>query len=113
MKPIGKLFGARVEMTYGDDIRIVLRWRLGEANQAALAGLGQALGGFARMSASNGEGVAEIIYDGQLDRRLMTLIDLLISVRYAHPRMVQLPLALTDDEARELAEVMGEQPATS
>lgn len=42
----------------------------------------------------------------QIDRLLVELIDLMISIRYAHPSLVQLELALTDSEGTipELAE---------
>lgn len=108
MKSIGELFGAQVEMDYSDGVRIVFRWRLGDADQAALAGLGQALGGFARLSCDGDQGIAEIVYTDGLDRRLMALVDLMITMRYAHPRMVQLPLALTDEEAAELEGILGQ-----
>ena len=43
----------------------------------------------------------------EVDRMLMELIDVLISIRYAHPTMVQLKLGLTEEEATELREVLG------
>jgi hypothetical protein len=39
-----------------------------------------------------------IAHDRQVDDLLVELIDLLISIRYAHPAMVQLELALSDSE---------------
>ena len=39
-----------------------------------------------------------IAHDKQVDDLLVELIDLLISIRYAHPTMVQLELALSDNE---------------
>ena len=39
-----------------------------------------------------------IALDQQVDDLLVELIDLLISIRYAHPTMVQLELALSDNE---------------
>jgi hypothetical protein len=39
-----------------------------------------------------------IAHDKQVDDLLVELIDLLISIRYAHPTMVQLELALSDDK---------------
>ena len=39
-----------------------------------------------------------IVHNRQVDDLLVGLIDLLISIRYAHPAMVQLELALSDSE---------------
>jgi len=39
-----------------------------------------------------------VVHDKQVDDLLVELIDLLISIRYAHPTMVQLELALSDNE---------------
>jgi hypothetical protein len=39
-----------------------------------------------------------IAHDKQVDDLLVELIDLLISIRYAHPTMVQLELALSDNK---------------
>ena len=39
-----------------------------------------------------------IVHNRQVDELLVELIDLLISIRYAHPTMVQLELALSDSE---------------
>jgi hypothetical protein len=40
-----------------------------------------------------------IVHNRQVDDLLVELIDLLISVRYAHPTMVQLEMILESDEA--------------
>jgi len=107
VKPIGTFAGAEIALDYTDGVTIVLRWRLGDANQAVIRGLGEVLGGFAWISSEGMEGRAEIRYSDGLDRRLVALTDLLIAVRYGHPKMMQLPLALTDEEAQQVAEVMG------
>ena len=39
-----------------------------------------------------------VTHDRQVDDLLVELIDLLISIRYAHPTVVQLELALSDSE---------------
>jgi hypothetical protein len=39
-----------------------------------------------------------IVHNRQVDELLVELIDLLISIRYAHPAMVQLEMALEPDE---------------
>jgi hypothetical protein len=39
-----------------------------------------------------------IVHNRQVDDLLVELIDLLISIRYAHPAMVQLELALSESE---------------
>jgi hypothetical protein len=105
MRHVDTFAGANVWLRCGDDVHIVLEWR-GEADQAAIRGLGEALGGFYRMGYEDGICRAEICYTEDLDVRLRHLIDVLIALRYAHPRMVQLPLALDEEDAKELAEAM-------
>ena len=39
-----------------------------------------------------------VVHDKQVDDLLVELIDLLISIRYAHPAMVQLEMVLKPDE---------------
>ena len=39
-----------------------------------------------------------IVHNRQVDELLVDLIDLLISIRYAHPAMVQLEMVLEPDE---------------
>ena len=39
-----------------------------------------------------------VVHDRQVDELLVELIDLLISIRYAHPAMVQLEMVLEPDE---------------
>jgi len=50
---------------------------------------------------------ATIQYTDEVDRRIIELIDALIDVRVLHPTMMQLPLALEDEEAIELVEALG------
>lgn len=104
---VDEFAGAQVWLCCDDDVRIVLEWRPGKGDQVAICGLGEVLGGFARLSVEDHVCRAEISYIEALDQRLRDLIDLLISLRYAHPRMVQLPLALTEEEAKELEGILG------
>lgn len=46
-------------------------------------------------------------HDRELDDGVVELIDLLIDIRYSHPTMVQLQLALGEEERQELAEAVG------
>jgi len=43
---------------------------------------------------NNGRWVAVVVHDEEVDRLLVELIDVLVSIRYAHPTMVQLRLSL-------------------
>lgn len=107
MRHVDTYAGAQIWVRCSDDVRIVLEWRPGEADQAAIRGLGEALGGFYRMGYEDGICRAEICYTEDLDVRLRHLIDILIALRYAHPRMVQLPLALSEEERTEFEEILG------
>ena len=111
MKPIGEWKGAGLWMRYEEPAVVVVRWRMRRENGDALAihGLVHALGGAGEIRRrDDGWMEAEIVYNDALDDHLVELIDVLIALRYSHPRMVQLPLALSDAEAGRLAEVMGE-----
>ena len=116
MKPIGQWKGAGLWMRYEEPAVVVVRWRMGRGrpdqddNDAlAIHGLVHALGGAGTIRRTDdGWMEAEVVYDDELDAHLVELIDLLVGLRYSHPRMVQLPLDLTDSEAEKLAEVMGE-----
>jgi len=107
MKSIRNFAGAQVGCDYSDGVRVVIRWNLGRGDQKRIRGLGDALGGFSRISCDAGHATAEIIYSDDCDERIVELIELLIALRYSHPRMVQLPLQIEPAEQRELAEVMG------
>jgi len=109
VNPIGELFGASFWMRYEDPPVIVVRWRMRQENGDALAvhGLVHALGGSGTIQRrSDGWMQAEIVYNEDLDHTLVDLIDLLITIRYMHPRMVQLPLNLTEEDARELERIL-------
>jgi len=106
MKHVGELFGAEIWMKWDDDVRIVIEWRPKNGDQMGIRGLGEVLGGFARMSYRDDVCRAEICYTESLDRRLCQLIDLLISLRYSHPTVTQLKLNLTSQEAEELEEIL-------
>jgi len=71
--------------------------------------LGLALGGNRprRKEVVDGREFLILEHDREFDRFLRGLIDLLIHLRYLHPTMIQLPLALSEEEAAELVEVMG------
>ena len=43
-----------------------------------------------------------IVHNRQVDELIVELIDLLISIRYAHPALVQLELALSESEGMAL-----------
>jgi len=51
---------------------------------------------------------ALVEHDENFDEFLRGLIDLLITLRYRHPTMVQLELQIGEDEARELRAVLDE-----
>lgn len=109
MKAVGELFGTSFWMRYSDPPVIVVRWRMSQQDGDALAvhGLVHALGGAGTIQRrEDGWMQAEIPYKDVLDHTLMELIDLLITIRYMHPRMVQLPLNLTEEDARELERIL-------
>jgi hypothetical protein len=108
MKQLGRFAGADVIIEYDDPPRIVLRCNPSHpaADLQAIHALGDALGGFTRLSHHPPCYEAELRYTDSLDARLVRLADLLVAIRYAHPRMVQLPLSLTDEEAHTLAEAL-------
>lgn len=56
---------------------------------------------------TNGQRWALVEHDVDFDEFLRNLIDLLITLRYSHPTMVQLELKLTETAARELEAVLG------
>jgi hypothetical protein len=96
-------------LDHTDGARILLRWQRPHATLAdltAIRGLADALGGFTHLSHHPPYFEAELRYTDSLDARLVRLADLLVAIRYAHPRMVQLPLSLTDGEAHTLAEAV-------
>lgn len=69
----------------------------------AVHGLVHALGGAGTIQRRAGGWMqAEVVYDDDLDDRLVGLIDLLIDMRMEHPTMVQLPLQLSERESEEM-----------
>lgn len=50
---------------------------------------------------------AAVPHTDEVDDFLWQLIDALIDIRYQHPTMTQLPLALTEEEAAELKQILG------
>ena len=55
------------------------------------------MGIFGRLENLNGQGSWVVLsHSHELDRLIMELIDALISIRYAHPTLVQLPLTGLD-----------------
>lgn len=109
MRIIGTFDGAQVEIDYREQPVLVIRCLMNSVlcDYLVISGLVQMLGGLGLVHRNGQEMRAEIPYDGALDERIVALIDLLCDLRYAHPTMVQLPLALNEVEAREMAEVLG------
>jgi len=70
--------------------------------------LGLALGGDRerRVETVEGEEFLILEHDDDLDRRIYETIDLLISIRYAHPTMMQLELVLPEEHAQELQAIL-------
>jgi len=70
--------------------------------------LGLALGGDRprRVEVVDGREFLILEHDEEFDRHLRELIDLLIHLRYLHPTMLQLELALTAEEAAEFLETV-------
>jgi len=92
--PLGCLDGAEVGCTPtldGQDI-LVEQCEVGQ-RLARLLGWGQA------DTVQQGDTLYwRIVHNRHVDDLLVELIDLLISIRYAHPAMVQLELVLTESE---------------
>ena len=108
MKEIGTYAGVPVSLEWSDGQQLIVftipRDLLGTGSWVAIAGLGYALGcgRVSSRSISNGDIRMEIPHTDEVDQLIMTLIDLLITARYEHPTMVQLPLQVDPTEAREL-----------
>lgn len=111
MKRIGTFAGSGISLDFTDGVKLVIEWPFHPIRPDVLAinGLVDALGGMTYVQRNGMSDLmrAEIPYNEALDQRLMELVDLFVAIRYAHPRMVQLPLALSEDEEEELTEVMG------
>lgn len=71
--------------------------------------LGLALGGDVpgRVEVVDGRKFLILEHDRELDRVIYEMINLLCHLRYLHPTMIQLELALTEEEAVEMREALG------
>ena len=92
--PLGLLDGADVGVlsTSGGQDILIRQSDIGQ-RLACLLGFGQA----ERVRREDGS-YWQIVHDRQVDGLMVELIDLLISIRYAHPAMVQLEMILEPDE---------------
>ena len=94
--PLGTISGAAVGVQStldGQDI-VIRQSDIGQS-LACLLGFGQA--NIVRQEKGY---YWRIVHNRQVDDLLVELIDLLISIRYAHPAMVQLEMVLKPDEPR-------------
>jgi len=115
MKQIGTYAGVPVSLEWRDGppadpqagqviVFTIPRDLLGTGAWFAIAGLGYALGcGRVHSRAISKQSIRmEIHHTDEIDQRIMTLIDLLITARYEHPTIVQLAIQLEPTEAAEL-----------
>jgi hypothetical protein len=91
---LGHLNGAEVGVRSALDSQDILI-RQSEIGQSLACLLGFGKAGIVRQGDTY---YWRILHDRQVDDLLVELIDLLISVRYAHPAMVQLEMVLEPDE---------------
>lgn len=109
-KLIGTFAGAQVSLDFTEGVTLVIEWTdTGNIDRRMLMrGLAYVLGGYGTVTARSGryQWRSRIPYDDVLDGRLVELIDLLIDIRVNHPRMVQLPLALSEAEAQTLEKAL-------
>jgi len=102
MKQIGIYAGAPVSLDWRDGQQLIVftipRQLIGTASWYAIRGLCDALG-FENVHSYAAGGCVrmEVTHTDQVDQRIMTLIDLLITARYEHPTMVQLALEIDSD----------------
>jgi hypothetical protein len=61
-----------------------------------------------RVEVVDGEEFLILEHDGELDRVIYEMTNLLCHFRYLHPTMIQLELALTEEEAVEMRKALGE-----
>lgn len=110
MHILGEFEGATISMEWREGRQVIVLSVPREVMESAAAhtihGLAAALGQYS-VSVEPGGTQIVIPHTRDVDRRLMTLIDLFADFRYSHPTLVQLPLALTQDEERELKEILG------
>ena len=104
MKQIGIYAGAPVSLDWREGQQLIVftipRVLVGTAAWYAIRGLCDAIGFESVHSHAAGNTVVmEVTHTDQVDQRIMTLIDLLITARYEHPTMVQLALQIDESEA--------------
>ena len=115
MKQIGTYAGIPISLDWRDGQQVIIFSipcdLIGTSSWYAVHGLGNALGGDASTPVrshriSNGDVQIEIAHTDEIDQRIMNLIDLMITMRYDHPAMVQLSLRLDPTEAHKLEAVL-------
>ena len=93
-EPLGEISGTVVDVQHtcqGQDI-LIMHGDLGQ-RLACLLGFGRA-----EIVRRDDAYHWRIMHDKQVDELLIELIDLLVSIRYAHPAMVQLEMVLEPDK---------------
>jgi hypothetical protein len=92
--PLGQISGADVgvQSTSGGQNILIRQSDIGQS-LACLLGFGKA-----DIVRREGAYYWRIVHNRQVDDLMVELIDLLISIRYAHPAMVQLEMILEPDE---------------
>jgi len=110
---IGSYEGVDVSLEWRAGHQIIIfsapGWAIDTAAYYAIRGLANALSFSGQKLTDVGRGGVriEIVHNAQVDTRIQTLVDLLITARYEHPTMVQLRLAdLDETEARRLTEAL-------
>lgn len=78
-----------------------------EVGWSGLLGLALDGGRPGRVEVVDGEKFLILEHDRELDRVIYEMINLLCHLRYLHPTMIQLELALTEEEAVEMREALG------
>jgi len=108
---IREIEGREVWVAVGDDVEQVIL--LEDAGWSGLLALAlakpeQRWTETVRITRDGGTRVfAAVPHTVEVDRFLIELIDALIGIRYEHPSFIQLPLALTEEEAAELKQILG------
>lgn len=98
MRSVGRIGEVRVSVGQRDGQVVIAIWfRAGTLGGMALANLLAGGGGVVTLRPEGQWMQADVVYDAGVDGRLVELVDLLTAVRYAHPTMVQLPLALEEE----------------
>lgn len=99
--------GARIEVEWRDGHQVV-RIFVPSAMRGGLTwGLVDVLCERNKMDlVCDGDLVVEFVHDEAVDRRIVELIDLLAHIRSLHPRFIQLPLALSEEERARIEEAL-------